>query len=272
MQVYRGLDIGTAKPSAADRAEIRHHLVDVADASEAFTVAEFQAAGREVLKNLSRTGTRGIICGGSGMHFRALVDPLEFPPTDPDMRHELEAADPEDLVTELLRSDPDAADHVDLANPRRVLRAVEVYRLTGVTPSGRSQAPAAVAVREYRSFIDFAAIGIDPGDRLEERVAGRFAAMIDHGWLEEVQRLGPSLGPTAKLAIGYRELHDVAARKRGLADVSNEVVQSTLAFAKRQRTYFRRDPRIRWLRWHDDPARRVQESAAALEEAGAWSL
>ncbi len=271
MQVYRELDVGTAKPTAQEQAAVPHHMIDLVDPSAAFSVAEFQNAGRDVLQSLSTAGKKAIICGGSGLHFRSLVDPLEFPPTDQAVRAQLEADDPARLVAELSAADPDAEQHVDMANPRRVMRAVEVYRLTGATPSSRSRTSSAAAVRGYRSRAEFVAVGIDPGEALEDRVAVRFREMINLGWVEEAGRVANHLGPTAKLAIGYRELGEVAAGSRSLGEVAAAIVQATVSLAKRQRTFFRRDPRIRWIAWHDDPAVRATAAAAVFEEAGVWN-
>ncbi len=137
MQVYRGLDLGTAKPTPAQQARVRHHLLDLADPVTPFSVAEFQRAGREALAGLARGGVPALIVGGSGLHFRALVDPLEFPPHDPEVRREVEALARGEALAALLAADPAAGAVVDVANPRPVARALEVYRLTGLTPAVR---------------------------------------------------------------------------------------------------------------------------------------
>ena len=271
MQVYRGMDIGTAKPTADERAEVPHHLIDIADPSEAYSVADYQRAGREVLAGLAATERAAVICGGSGLHFRSLVDPLEFPPTDEAMRQDLEQTPPVDLVAELIDADPDAAAVVDLANPRRVLRAVEIHRLTGVTPTERADDEAAAAVRDYVPVFPFTAIGIDPGDALRARVVERLERMVAAGWVEEAGRLAGRLGPTAAGAVGYAELAEVAAGRQSLAEAKASIVDASLSLAKRQRTFFRRDPRISWLAWHDEPDRIAQDAVASLEEAGAWT-
>ena len=271
MQVYRGMDIGTAKPTSADRARVPHHLVDIVDPGEAYSVAEFQAAGRAALAEIAGRGRTAIICGGSGLHFRALVDPLEFPPTDQGVRAALEGETHTALVAELLEADSDSPDRLDLANPRRVLRAVEIYRLTGATPSARAGSPVAAAVREYRPAVEFVALGVDPGDRLNSFVERRLDAMLEAGWVREAHRLLPVLGKTAAAAVGYRELFEVAEAKATLDEGRREALRATLALAKRQRTFFRRDPRIRWLAWDDDPERRLLVAVSALEEAGAWT-
>jgi tRNA dimethylallyltransferase len=271
MQVYRGMDIGTAKPSAADRARVAHHLIDVADPGRAYSVAEFQDAGRAAIADIERRGRIAIVCGGSGLHFRALVDPLRFPPTDGAVRAELEEQTVETLRAELVAVDPESPAWIDMDNPRRVLRAVEIHRLTGQTPSQRGASQTAADVREYRSELDVVIVGVDPGDLLAERVARRLDAMLDAGWLEEAAALGGALGPTAVLAVGYRALQEVAAGRTSLTDARQTILSDTLALAKRQRTFFRRDPRITWLTWDDDPSRRLTAAIAAFEEARAWT-
>ena len=163
MQVYRGMDIGTAKPNMLERRGIPHHLIDVADPGEEFSVARFRRLGRTVLAET--TAPVVVVTGGSGLHFRALVDPLSFAPTDPGLRSELEATEGEVLVEELLQVDPSARSIVDLANSRRVVRAVEIFRLTGETPSSRAGTAVAEDVRRYVPEIEFSAVGVDPGAR-----------------------------------------------------------------------------------------------------------
>ncbi|MDH3540958.1 MAG: tRNA (adenosine(37)-N6)-dimethylallyltransferase MiaA, partial [Acidimicrobiia bacterium] len=158
MQVYRGMDIGTAKPSAAECAEIAHHMIDLVEPEEEFSVAAFQAASREVIEHAEGDV---VVAGGSGLHFRAVVDPLEFGATDPEVRADLESRPAPDLVARLAQIDPDAP--VDTSNPRRVIRALEVYELTGETPSDRAKRPSARAVNEYRPLLPFRAVGLDPG-------------------------------------------------------------------------------------------------------------
>ena len=268
MQVYRGMDIGTAKPGPEDMARVRHHLIDTVDPAQAYSVAEFQAAGRSALDDISARARTAVICGGSGLHFRALVDPLEFPPTDAAVRESLEQEPFEDLVAELVAADPGAAKQVDMGNPRRVLRAVEVHRLTGRTPTVRSRSAEATAVKEYRAAVPFTAMGVDPGDLLPARIERRLDAMLDAGWLDEVRGLAGSLGPTAAVAVGYRELLQV---EDDVTTARTSVLNATLALAKRQRTFFRRDPRIAWLPWDDQADVRVERAVAALREAGAWT-
>ena len=265
------MDIGTAKPSAAIRSEITYRMVDVADPSEDFDVRTYQGLGRAAIdEEIARRG-RVIVCGGSGLHFRALVDPMTFAPTDPARRAELEAMDLAHLVARLLVSDPAAGEVVDLGNPRRVIRAVEVEQLTGLTPTARATSPEAAAVAAYRPFLAFSAVGIDPGDAVRERVEARWDAMLAAGLVDEVAGLVASLGRTARQAVGYKELIPVVHGDATLAEATGEVLSATMGLVKRQRTFFRRDPRIEWLAWQDDRARRIDDAVAAIGEAAGWT-
>jgi len=264
MQVFRGMDIGTAKPDAATRDRFAYHLVDVADPSEEYTAAEFQRAGNEILDAAIASESDVVIAGGSGLHFRSLVDPLEFPPTDDTVRVQLEETDIDVLRAELVAADPSAATVVDLANPRRVLRAVEILRLTDATPTDRAASAQAERVRSYEPSRSFTAVGVDPGGQLGERIEIRFDQMLDAGLLGEVAGLAPSLGRTARQAVGYRQLLDVAERGRPLVSAREEAVRATASLAKRQRTYFRRDPRIRWIPWHHETERMLDGALESL--------
>jgi tRNA dimethylallyltransferase len=270
MQVYRGMDIGTAKPSAEQRGRVPHHLIDVAEPEDPFTVAQFQDLGRRALDLIGERGAPVLIVGGSGLHFRALVDPLEFPPHDPEVRAVVEALPVEEARRDLVVADPRSGEVLDLANPRRVARALEVWRLTGLTPSARAAASSAVAVRNYRPLLPLVAVGFDPGPLLAARVASRLQAMVSGGLLEEVQRVAPRMGRTAAQAVGYKELLPTLRGEASEVEGIRRAVDATCALAGRQRTFFRRDPRIRWLEWDDDPGRRAAALTGLLEEAG-WT-
>ena len=235
MQVYRGMDIGTAKPSATLRAEVPHHMIDVVGPEDAYSVAEFQRDGVPIVDRSAREAMT-VIVGGSGLHFRAVVDPLEFPPTDAAVRAVVEAGDLSELLAELLAADPDAGSHVDLGNPRRVRRAVEILRLTAATPSSRAGTPRAHMVREYEPRIPLVAIGLDPGAAIAGRVEARFDAMLEEGLLDEVAGLVGSLGPTASQAVGYKELVPVVRRETTIAEARQAAIAATMALVKRQRT------------------------------------
>ena len=270
MQVYRGMDIGTAKPGAAEQRLVRHHLIDLADPEEPFSVAEFQAEGCRVLADLERRQVRALVVGGSGLHFRALVDPLEFPPSEPSVRAEVDRLRPEQAVAALIEADPGAGDTVDLQNPRRVARALEIRRITGLTPTARAGTEAAEAVRSYRPLRPFVGVAFDPGPALGGRIERRFSAMLDDGLLEEVRSLAPRLGPTASQAVGYKQLLPVVRGEWDLKSGRRRAVDATGALAGRQRTFFGRDPRFHRLEWDDALDVRRARALAVLEEAG-WT-
>lgn len=261
MQVYRGMDIGTAKPSGDEQALVRHHMIDLVEPHEPYSAAQFQAAARAVLAASSRPI---IIVGGSGLHFRAVVDPLEFPPTDTSVRSDLERLSHEEQRRRLLSLDPEAAAHVDLANSRRVVRALEIAELTGVVPSRRSQSPQAHHLRAYDALHEFVAFGIDRGTGLGDAVASRLDAMRKRGFTQEVVELADRLGPTAAGAVGYRQLLPAVRGEidedQGYADAR----RATMALAKRQRTFFRRDPRIRWISTENDAVATVMSGLETM--------
>jgi len=265
MQVYRGMDIGTAKPTVLDREGITHHLIDIAEPDEEFTVAEFRRTGRRIMQDSNASVL--IITGGSGLHFRALVDPLSFAPTDPSIRSELEKADVEGLVSELVAADDLAGEHVDLLNPRRVIRAVEVLRLTGETPSSRASTAAAENVRRYVAEIEFTAMGVDPGSLLEHRVQQRMEAMQRGGLIDEVISLRNRLGRTARSAVGYREILEAVETDGDIAEAITLAARNTKKLARRQRTWFQRDPRVRWIPWTDDVDDRTRRLLDAYGQA-----
>lgn len=249
MQVYRGMDVGTAKPTALEQSEIRHHMIDIVEPSEDFSVAEFQNKARAALGDLSGPV---IVAGGSGLHFRSVVDPMSFAPTDAELRAELESTDLSQLVSELERLDSEAVGHVDMANKRRVVRAVEIARLGAGTPSERAATAEAERLRRYAADIPFTGFGLDPGDELESRVARRLGHMRSGGLVEEVARLRGTLGRTAGAAVGYRE---IAAMLDGDIDEDAAfqlIEQNTNRLARKQRTWFQRDPRIRWIPWSSE--------------------
>lgn len=261
MQVYRGMDIGTAKPTLIERKGVPHHMIDIVDPSQEFTVADFRRRGKEVMRRADRPL---MITGGSGLHFRSLVDPMTFAPTDPGLRAELELIEPADLVRELMSADPDAGDHVDLQNPRRVIRAVEIARLTGELPSSRAATEQAQDVRRYMAEVSFKAVGIDPGDSLDARVDERLGQMRRGGLVEEVRGLRGRLGRTARTAVGYRE---VLAHLEGEIDEDDAfelAAANTKKLAKKQRTWFQRDPRIHWIPWNEDADERAERALEVL--------
>lgn len=261
MQVYRGMDVGTAKPTLIERRGVPHHMIDIVDPSEDFSVAEFRRHGRRLIAGASKPL---IISGGSGLHFRSLVDPMSFAPTDPVLRTALEAEPNAVLVEELVGVDPTAGDYVDLANPRRVIRAVEIHRLTGETPTMRATTEEAGAVRRYEPEIEFRAVGVDPGGRLDARVEARLGLMRSGGLVEEVRRLKDGLGRTARTAVGYREILAFLRGESSENEAFELASKNTKKLAKKQRTWFQRDPRIRWIPWSEDVEVRASRALEIL--------
>jgi tRNA dimethylallyltransferase len=261
MQVYRGLDIGTAKPTLEHRAHVEHHLVDVADPWEQWSVARFQSEARAAVAAIEARGRRALLVGGTGLYVQAVVDDLTFPGEDLDLRAELEmgTAEPGGVAAayaELAAADPTAATRIDPHNVRRIVRALEVIRLTGRPFS--SFGPGVATFGETAFPVALAGIWL-PRALLADRIAARFAAMRDEGLLDEVRRLTapgtPGLSRTARQAIGYKEL--LAHLEDGeptLDSALETAVRRTRAFARRQRMWFRRDPRITWLGTSGNPA------------------
>ena len=175
----------------------------------------------------------------------------------------LEAQDRETLSSRLLAADPGAGDHVDLANPRRVIRALEIHQLTGETPSRRAATAEAEHVRRYQAEVPFTAVGVDPGSELESRIDRRLQRMREGGLFEEVRRLAPRMGRTASHAVGYRELLEVVGGRADLEQAFMLAARNTKRLARRQRTWFQRDPRIRWIPW-------VEEVEARAARALFW--
>jgi tRNA dimethylallyltransferase len=265
------MDIGTAKPSAGTRERIVHHMIDVADPVDDFSVVEFQEQGREVIRAAQARGERILITGGSGLHFRSLVDPMTFAPTDPELREELEAVPLEKLQTILFGIDPEASVVVDIQNARRVVRAVEIWRITGRTPSERAASIESIQVRSYTPLIDHVSIGVDSGKGSAVRVDARFTEMLRNGLLAEVESIHAGLGRTAAQALGYRELAGVVRGATEMADATRQTITATNALVKRQRTFFGRDPRIEWLPWQDDEDERISAVVHRIGEVAGWN-
>ncbi len=266
MQVYRGMDIGTAKPSGADRAAVPHHLVDVADPSEEWSVRETQTAARAAIADIEARGRRALLVGGTGLYVRAVVDGLSVPPRDVGVRAALEretatAAGLSRLYDRLTVVDPLAASRIEPGNARRIVRALEVLESTG-----RKFSSFGSGLGEYGPpAFDVALVGVWlPRAELGRRITARFAAMQTEGLEAEVRALahahrlddsseesprrGGGLSRTAAQAIGYKELlAQFAGEIPTLADAFDLAIRRTRQFARRQRVWFRRDPRIRWV-------------------------
>jgi tRNA dimethylallyltransferase len=245
MLVYRGMDIGTAKPTPAERARVPHHLLDLAEPTERFTVARFQQEARTVLARIPGS----LLVGGSGLYFRAVVDDLEFPPEDPPVRAALESeADmlgAPALFARLTDLDPVAAAKIEPGNVRRIVRALEVAAITGSPFS----AFAAAWERYEPGRVRAAGVRIERAV-LASRVEARVHAMLDGGWLDEVRDLidrGFGGWLTSTQAIGYAELARHLDGTLSREEAVEQTVKRTKELARRQMAWFRRDPRIRWF-------------------------
>ena len=251
MQVYCGLNIGTAKPSAQEQNEIQHHLIDVAQLSEAFDAAQFVSLAQQALKLIWKRGRVPIFCGGTGLYFRALIEGLgESPPSDESLRDELAQMPIESLVTELSIKDPEAAKQVDLKNSRRLLRAIEVIRLTGRPYSEQRIGWNNVDKAPQNLFC----ISRDV-DVLNQRIHKRVDEMFNQGLVEETQTLikkGLRNNRNACQALGYRQVLDLLDGKLDLENVVHQVKTKTRQFAKRQRSWFRNQMKCKFLEWPDE--------------------
>ncbi len=247
MLVYRGMDIGTAKPTAAERSGVPHHLVDLVDPGEEFSVARFQPLARDAIADVLARGRTPLLVGGSGLYFHAVVDEFVFPPTDAGIRRRLEAeaasAGLPEMYARLERGDPPAAARIQPANLRRIVRALEVMELTG-RPFSSFRGAMDAPVSRYRLTV----LGLDPGQELlRDRVAQRVAAMAKAGLVDEVRRLAERpLSRTARQALGYKELLDALEAGDPIEPALDQVVARTRTYARRQFAWFRRDPRVRW--------------------------
>lgn len=249
MQFYRGMDIGTAKITLAERRGVPHHLLDTLDITQESSVSDFQEQARALIADIHSRGGRAILVGGSGLYVRAALDVLEFPGTDPSVRARLEeelAARGSSAMLEQLRGvDPTSA--ARLSDARRIIRALEVYELTGRPFSSF------MPQREYFQPAVQLGLGVDR-EVLRERLATRVHGMVDRGLLEEVRQLdarGLRSGKTASRALGYSQFLKVIDGGATVEQAAEETIVATRQFARRQLTWFRADPRIQWLDWQD---------------------
>ena len=251
MQVYCGLNIGTAKPSAEEQAEVPHHLIDVAQLSEAFDAAQFVRLAKSASESISSRGRIPIFCGGTGLYFRALMEGLgNSPPSDELLRDELSLLPFESLVAELKIKDPKAAKQIDLKNPRRVLRAVEVIRLTGRPYSEQRIGWGKLKRAPENLFCINREVGV-----LNQRIHKRVDEMFSLGLIEETQILikqGLRDNRNACQALGYRQVLDLLDGELSLESVIDKVKIKTRQFAKRQRSWFRNQMQCDLLDWPKD--------------------
>lgn len=249
MLVYRGMDVGTAKPTRDQRAMVPHHLIDVAEPSEPFSVARYQELARATLQDLASRGRRPFLVGGSGLYFRAVVDDLEFPGTDVGTREELQrqadALGAPGLHRRLAMADPVAAGRIEPGNARRTVRALEVAAVTGRPFSSFAEAWTSYPPGHVR------AVGVAlEREALSGRIRRRVQDMVDSGFLDEVRALvsaGLEEWLTATQAIGYAEMVGHLRGRLSFEEAVAGTVRRTTNLARRQMAWFRRDPRIRWV-------------------------
>ena len=253
MQVYRGMDIGTAKPTEVERVRVRHHLIDLVESTQEFSVTEFQRAYRTAVADIDARGKRAVLVGGTGLYHRAVIDEFDMPGEWPELRARLageaETLGSEHLHARLVRIDPMAAERMEPTNTRRIVRALEVCEGSGrpfssFGPGLDAYPPSPVAQIGLRW--DRAAMA----DRIEQRVH----RMMADGLLDEVRALAVAgLSRTAAQALGYKELLAHLTDGTPLDEAVDQIVLRTRQFAVRQERWFRRDPRIRWVDVEHDP-------------------
>jgi tRNA dimethylallyltransferase len=251
MQVYRGLDIGTAKPSSAERARVPHHLISICDLTDSFDAAQFARLAHRAVSEIQSRDRVPILCGGTGLYFKAFLDGLaEAPSADAKLRAELEATPLENLLAELRERDPVAYEKIDRKNPRRIIRAVEVIRLTG-KPFSEVQSPRSKVQGQKPEFFCFTR----SSDDLRKRVDARVDAMFARGLVDETRELlkrGLEQNKTAMQAIGYRQVVEHLRGDRSLKETIELVKVRTRQFAKRQLTWFRRQLDPEWIELKPD--------------------
>jgi len=252
MQLYRGMDIGTGKLAAADRAGVPHHLLDIWDVTQTASVSEYQRLARAAIADIHARGRTAVLAGGSGLYVRAVLDNLDFPGTEPALRARLEAElaalGPAVLHGKLAAADPAAAAAILPTNGRRIVRALEVIELSG--------RPFSATLPEYSSDRPAVQIGLSvPRAELDRRIAARVRTMWQAGLVDEVRRLavqaepggGLRSGRTASMALGYAQVLRFLDGEWTEAEAEEQTVRATRRFARRQESWFRRDPRVTWL-------------------------
>jgi tRNA dimethylallyltransferase len=267
MQVYRRMDIGTAKPSPVERATVQHHCIDLVDAADEFTVTDFSAAAHRAMQEIEARANRAVLVAGTGLYLRSVTDPMEVPGRWPEVRAELDSRvrteGAESLHGQLRTLDPVAAAKMEPSNARRVIRALEV-----TLGSGRPFSSFGPGVDVYPP-IPFMQFGLRwPRPLLTQRIAQRVHRMIAAGLVAEVELLSRTrISRTARQALGYKELFDYLDGVTTLDTAIESIITRTRQFAVRQERWFRRDPRIRWIDIDDDP---VAEALPVLESA--WQI
>jgi len=249
MQVYRGMDIGTAKISVEERQGIPHHMLDVLDVNQDSTVAWYQIGAREVIDEIHSRGKSVVMVGGTGLYIKAVIDELNFPDTDPMVRHtinkEAEELGIDAMFARLEKLDPAAAIAIDRANLRRIIRALEVIEITGKPFTANLPREESIRYPDARQF----GLVMDR-ELLSTRIDERVNTMFEEGFVEEVQKLMPAgllEGRTAQRALGYSQILSHLQGEVSLDAAIEETKRATRQYARRQETWFSRDARIKWI-------------------------
>ena len=264
MQIYRGMDIGTAKPTVQEQVEVPHHLLDIVDPGEEFTVSAFQERCTAVVADLDNRGVRGVMVGGTGLHVRAVVDDLEIPGRFDEARADLEAEPDTTVLHARLRAlDPVAAERMEPTNRRRVIRALEVC-----IGSGRPFSSFGPGLDSYPAS-PFTQVGVHlPRPVVDRRIAERYEQQVSEGFVDEVRTLASlpgGLSRTARQALGYRQVLDHLEGRCSLEEAIHAAVVATRRFARRQERWFRRDPRIEWMDAEEDPMEVLNQALSHLD-------
>lgn len=268
MQIYRGLDIGTAKPTEEEKRGIPHHLLDVAEPEEPFSVADFAALARQAIGAAAARGALPILAGGTGLYLRAVADHLDFsqgewnPAIRENLKRRAEEEGNEALHRELEKIDPASAARIHPNDQKRMIRALEVVQVTGMTMT-EYQKQAAERPSPYRTLW----VGL-LWDReiLYERINRRVDQMLSDEWIEEVRRMYPRMRQTARQSIGYKELEQYLQGECTLEEAAEEIKRATRRYAKRQMTFFRADKRIKWIDATKKTAAQVADEIERLPE------
>ncbi|WP_396124889.1 MULTISPECIES: tRNA (adenosine(37)-N6)-dimethylallyltransferase MiaA [unclassified Corynebacterium] len=255
MQLYRGMDIGTAKLTVGEREGIPHHLLDILDVTERASVANYQARAIACVEDIQRRGKTPLLVGGSMLYVQSLIDDWQFPPTDPGVRayweQRLETDGIDQLHAYLHHLDPVAAEIIEDKDPRRTVRALEVIELTG-QPYKASQPDKSAAPRWNTTIIGLATTP----EWLNPRIEQRTHLMFDRGFAAEVENLyrnhGLRADSTAGSAIGYSQMLEVLTGNMDLEEAWEKTVIGTRRYVRRQRSWFRRDPRVQWIKASGD--------------------
>ena len=244
MQVYRGMNVGTAKPSTEEQSEVAHHLIDLVAPTESFTLVDFQNAYATALSEITKRDGIPVLVGGTGLYLRAVLDGLSPPPRFEDLANELEReSNTEALHERLVGLDPTAAGRMESSNRRRIIRALEV-----TIGTGRHFSSFGPGLNHYPE-VPYRVVGIEiERAELDERITNRYEQQIQEGFLAEVEALSHlQLSRTASQALGYRELLLHIRGELSLSEALELAVQRTKRFARRQQRWFRRDPRVEWV-------------------------